>query len=231
MNWLLIGVGIVFLICMIVGYTKGFIKIVVSLAVMVGTIVFVTAAMPYVSETLKEYTPIDEMIRKECAVMMNIPEGAEGIEIPRRMQVEIMEAADLPLFLKKGLIENNNSEAYARLKVEKFQDYAAVYITDVIVKMVAFLLTFIIVTILARAIVFALDIVTALPILNGMNRLAGIAIGVVIAVIIVWIGFFVVTLMYNTSVGKECFVWIGESPFLTFLYEKNVIIKYVTKLY
>lgn len=257
MNWLLIIVGIIFLICMIVGYVRGFIKIIVSLAATIATVVLVIVMTPYVSKGIALVTPIDEMIQKKCTLAMkpdlkdidftgtplegvdlegagitmeDIEKQIGDVEIPRQKQVELLEASGLPKFLRDGLIENNNSEAYNRLNVSKFPEYVGAYLADVIIKMVAFLLTFIIVTIVVRAIIFALDIITALPVIKGLNRVAGIGIGILIAVIIVWIGFFAITLLYDTIIGKDCFMWIQESEFLTFLYNENIIMKFATKL-
>ena len=38
MNWLLIGVGVIFLIGMVIGYVRGFVKIIVSFGVTVATV-------------------------------------------------------------------------------------------------------------------------------------------------------------------------------------------------
>lgn len=236
MNWLLIGVGIVFAICMIVGYVRGFIKIIVSLATTVLTIVLVVVITPYTAKALKTLTPLDEMVKEKCVEIVTPDLGEielpdlNSVELPRQKQLELLETADLPEFFKEGLIENNNIEAYKRLAVSGFAEYVGAYLADIVVKMISFLVTFIIVTIVVRAIVFALDIVTALPVLNGFNRIAGILVGMAIAVIIVWIAFFVITLMYNTPLGRDCFVWIQENELLTFLYEKNVIMEFATKL-
>ena len=170
---------------------------------------------------------------------MMIPEGVDidiseipldKIELPRQKQMEILEKADIPEFLKKGLMENNNNEAYKQLGVSNFMDYIGAYVSDIIVKIISFLITFLVVTIFIRAIIFALDIITALPVINGLNRVAGIAVGGLIAVILVWIAFLIITLLYNSDIGKECFRCIENSEFLTFLYEKNVILDWVTKL-
>ena len=238
MNWLLIGVGIIFFICMVVGYAKGFIKIIVSLGTTIASIILVLFLTPYTSKMLVSLTPIDEMVKKKCISMMT-PEGVDidisqlpldKIELPRQKQIEILEKTDIPEFLKQGLIENNNNEAYKQLGVSNFVDYIGAYVSDIVVKIVSFLITFIIVTIFIRAIIFALDIITALPVINGLNRIAGMLVGVLIAVILIWVGFLIVTLLYSSDVGKECFKYIQDSKFLTFLYEKNVILEWVTKL-
>lgn len=238
MNWLLIGVGVIFFICMVVGYAKGFIKIIVSFGTTIASLILVIFLTPYTSKAIVSLTPIDEMIEKKCISMMT-PEGVDidisklpldKIELPRQKQIEILEKADIPEFLKKGLIENNNNEAYKQLGVSNFVDYIGAYVSGIIIKMISFLITFIVVTIFIRAIIFALDIITALPVINGLNRLAGMLVGVLIAVILVWIVFLVITLLYSNDIGRTCFKYIEESELLTFLYEKNVILEWVTKL-
>lgn len=238
MNWLLIGVGIIFFICMAIGYAKGFIKIIVSFGTTIASLALVIFLTPYTGKAIVAMTPIDEMVKEKCISMM-IPEGVDidiseipldKIELPRQKQMEILEKADIPEFLKKGLMENNNNEAYKQLGVSNFMDYIGAYVSDIIVKIISFLITFLVVTIFIRAIIFALDIITALPVINGLNRVAGIAVGGLIAVILVWIAFLIITLLYNSDIGRECFRCIENSEFLTFLYEKNVILDWVTKL-
>lgn len=257
MNWLLVGVGIIFLIGMIVGYVRGFIKIIVSFGVTVATVILVIAATPKVADVLKKYTPIDDMIQKKAVSMMTpdiseidlsgtelegvdletsgitmeeIKEKLGEIEIPRQKQIELLESADIPAVFKNGLLENNNNEAYKALNAATFPEYVGNYLADIIIKMVSFLLTFVIVTILVRAVIFALDIITSLPVIKGLNRFAGILVGALISLIVVWIGFFVITLIYDTTIGQECFRWIGESKLLTFLYDQNIILEFATKL-
>lgn len=238
MNWLLIGVGIIFFICMVVGYAKGFIKIIVSFGTTIASIILVIFLTPYTSKAIVSLTPIDEMVKKKCVSMMT-SEGVDvdisklpldKIELPRQKQMEILEKADIPEFLKRGLIENNNNEAYKQLGVSNFVDYIGAYVSDIIIKIISFLITFIVVTIFIRAIIFALDIIIALPVINGLNRIGGMLVGVLIAVVLVWVGFLIITLLYSSNVGKECFKYIEDSRLLTFLYEKNVILGWVTKL-
>ena len=97
-----------------------------------------------------------------------------------------------------------------------------------IINIVAFLITFVLISIILRAIVFALDIVSSLPGVGIVNRLAGGVIGMVGAMVIVWTLYIIITLMYTTTVGKELFQMIQENQFLTMLYEYNPIMKLAT---
>lgn len=65
-NWLLIMVGVIFIICMAVGYLRGFFRIALSLVSVVLTIVLMIVLNPYVAHALTKYTPISEMIETKC---------------------------------------------------------------------------------------------------------------------------------------------------------------------
>ena len=54
MNWLLIGVGVIFLIGMVIGYVRGFVKIIVSFGVTVATVILVITVTPQVADALKK---------------------------------------------------------------------------------------------------------------------------------------------------------------------------------
>lgn len=290
MNWLLIGAGVICLICVIVGYVRGFIKIAVSLAATIATLVLVFIVTPYVSKGICSFTPVDDMIQKKCIEALkieassvslskedlakagvtdkmlevagitedkltsgkltideikqygaisdalrkagitneDIEEEITTIEIPRQKQVEAIKKADIPPVFKELLLSNNNNEVYKRLDVSSFPEYIGAYIAKMVIGIISFLVTFVIIFIIVRSIIFALDIVADLPVLSGINRLAGAGIGLVTALIIIWLAFLVVTLLYTTGIGGECFELIGKSKMLTFLYNNNYILKLST---
>ncbi len=159
-----------------------------------------------------------------------LEETIENAEIPRDMQVAAIEKADLPESFKNLLSTNNNSEIYEELGVETFAQYVGEFLSKLIINVVAYLGTFILVTIILRAVVFALDIIDDLPVFGFVNHLAGGAAGVVCALVIVWVAFVAVTLLYVTPPGKEIYNAIQENGFLKMLYEYNPIMKLATKI-
>ncbi|MDE6956766.1 MAG: CvpA family protein [Lachnospiraceae bacterium] len=270
-NWLLIAAGIMILVCMIVGYIRGFIKIIVSAVATIATIILVIFLTPYVSKGIHAFTPLDDMIIKKCDDVMvtqvekasgelirnklseagiTLPEGLDlsqikledfGLskkdvseiikkaEIPREQQIAAIESANMPEVFREALISNNNQEVYDQLEVDTFGEYIGAYLAKIIIDMISFLLTFIIVTILVRVVVFALSIIADLPVLNGLNRIAGAGCGVIIGLIFIWIAFLVITLLYNFEFGKQCMEMIEDSKILNFLYENNIIMKTLMK--
>ena len=301
MNWLLITVGVIFLVSIIVGICRGAIKIAVSLATTIVTLVLVFFSTPYVAKAIEKYTPMDDVIKNQVISTManaavsqasgeesgglseesvrkvleaagvgedllsqygitiedivngniskedlaqygisgnvldgldsgqqTVEQAIEGAEIPREMQTQAIQQADLPNVFKSLLAVNNNSEIYQQLGVETFAQYVGSYLAKLIINIVAFLITFVLISIILRAIVFALDIVSSLPGVGIVNRLAGGVIGMVGAMVIVWTLYIIITLMYTTTVGKELFQMIQENQFLTMLYEYNPIMKLAT---
>lgn len=159
-----------------------------------------------------------------------VQEEIENAEIPRDMQVAAIEGADIPQIFKRLLSTNNNSEIYDELGAETFAQYVGSFLSKLIVNVVAFLCTFLIVTIILRAVIFALDVVSELPMLGIINRLAGGAVGILCALIIVWLIFVVVTLLYVTSFGKEMYELIQANEILKLIYEYNPVMQLATKM-
>lgn len=149
-------------------------------------------------------------------------------EIPKQTQIEAIEKAPLPDFLKDLLLSNNNQEVYDSLGVTTFAEYISTYVTKLIIDILAFLVTFLVVTIVVRAIVFALDFVNDLPLLGILNRLAGAGVGIVIVCIIVNFLFLGIMLLYPTAIGQTMAGMIEENAFLTFLNEHNYVLKMAT---
>lgn len=69
-NWLLIIVGVIFLISIVAGYVRGLLKIRIQVPLAtVLSIVLVMFLAPYVSDALIKWTPADEMIEEKCMEM------------------------------------------------------------------------------------------------------------------------------------------------------------------
>lgn len=157
-------------------------------------------------------------------------EALQDIEIPRDMQIAAIESADIPQVFKNILLTNNNSKIYDKLGVTSFASYVAKYMAQLVVNIVAFMLTLIVVTIVLRAVIFSLNVIADLPVFGFMNRLAGGVMGVIGVLIIVWAAFVIITVMYTTEIGREMFDMIQSNSMLSVIYEYNPIMKLATTL-
>lgn len=238
-NKLLIVVALIFLISAVVGIVRGFVKIVASFAATIAIIVVVTLASPFVSNAIMKFTPIEEAVQKKCAEVLlgNRSEEEEqesdqketSKEYTREEQISLLENTNLPELFRQMLLENNNDEIYQALGVTTFTDYVGSYLAKLLSNIAAFLLTLIVVTVIVRTILYMLGIISDLPVIGGINRLAGGVLGFGSGLLIVWIVLIAITLMYDTNLGKMCLEDIENSKFLTFLYDNNILLNFITK--
>lgn len=149
----------------------------------------------------------------------------ENVDIPKELQETAIKSADIPEIFKTLLLKNNTEAMYKELGVTTFTQYVGAYLARMIVNVIAFLITFIIVTLILRAIIFALDVVTELPVLGCLNRIAGAGLGIVIALIIVWVIFIIFTLLYTTTIGRSVYAMIQDNTWLKLIYDYNPLMK------
>ena len=233
MNILLLIVSIIFLLSVLIGYKKGFIKILTSLVATLVCIVLVIFISPSVSSWIQESTSLRETVQDKCVTLLlpdtTTKEEALQANVSRDDQISMIEGAELPEIFRQMLLENNNSEVYTALGVQTFGEYIGAYVAKVIADILAFLITFIAAFVVVRIVIGMLGIVDKLPLIGGANHLLGGAIGAGMGILIIWILFILITLLYNTSLGAACLANIAESEILTKLYESNWLMNHITK--
>ncbi len=224
MNWLF-WVVVAFIVYHVIdGLRRGFIRKVVSALSLVVTLALVTYLTPQITTFIQEHTSLHENLQEKCSELFLNEEYNEDVKTDQVLMIENM---DLPENIKEMLLENNNTEAYNLLEVSGFHDYVGAYLANMIINALAYLISFVVIWTAIRAILLALDVVTMLPILHGINKLAGGVLGIVYGVVLVWIAFLLVTILCNGDLGRQFFALIRENPFLLFLYNQNVIMKIV----
>lgn len=238
MNIMLIVVAFIFLLCMLDGLKRGFIKIVASLAATLITIVVVIFLTPYVSSVLGKVLPVESMIETTCMEVL-FPESEmeksqlmamiPTLELPRETQISLVENSNLPEVFQEFILENNNSEIYENLGVTNFGEYLIKFFAKIIINVLSFLLTLLAVTIVLRTIIYMLGIITDLPVIGGVNRIAGGALGLAKGLVIVWVVFAVLTLMYDSAFGTMCLQSIEENEWLKLIYDNNILLNIMMK--
>lgn len=225
-NLLLTGVLIFMALCMLNGYRKGLLKILLSMAAMAATIAIVTFLNPYVSRFLMENTGMyDTLLESTTELVTDIFENQ--IEIPvntRTDEVFAIDHLELPKVIRDKLIEDNNSVVYEALGVRGFEEYVSSYLACMILNMVSFVGTLVIAGFLVKVVFFMADIIEKLPGIKGMNKLAGTAVGFLQGIIILWIGCLVVTAAGATETGQEILALIQDSVVLSFIYNNNCLL-------
>lgn len=223
-NWLELAVGIFLISMVLYGHYKGFIRLAVSMVALIATLVIVNTAMPQVSVFLKEKTPVMTWIEQGVAKVSGFDEAEESseLEMPAEQRLAI-ERLNLPKELKDLLIENNNTEIYQALGVEVFTDYIGNYLANLILNLVGFLLLFAVVYLVIHLLMKWLDVMAKLPILSGLNKLAGAALGGLQGLFYLWLAGLVITACSGMGAASALLIQIEASPWLSFLYHYNLV--------
>lgn len=245
MDWVVIVVGLILFLGLLIGIYRGALRIAVTLVTTLLSIAIAVFAMPYAVDFVVDKTPLDDIIEEDIVGTMEdaIYElaleaaGVEGEEsdaleavpadeeLTRDMQIKAIEDSDLPAVFKNLLTTNNNNEIYSELGVESFVEYSGAFLSKMFVQIIVFLGLFLFVTLLIRAIVFALDVVNDIPVFGLLNRLAGGAVGMAASLFVIWFLFVVVTLLYTTDIGKDIYNSIQANGVTKLIYEFNPLLK------
>lgn len=222
MGWLLILVIAILAVTAFFGYRKGMLKIVLSMLSIVVTLAAVCIVTPILSNVVKNHTQVYEKLYDK------VEEGLHADEIfAEGSEQDIIDNIGLPKVIKELLLENNNVEKYAQLGVTTFTGYIVSSVTDVIFNTIIFVVSFVVVFIVVKIVFSLINLISKLPVINQVNKLAGILAGLVEGVVVVWIFFAVVTMLGSTEFGRSVFEQVNANGFLAFLYNNNLIMKYL----
>ena len=281
MNILEILIIILTVLLALSGFRKGFVRKLASMVSLVLSLVLVSIFLPYITDFLKEKTPVYDYIVEHCedAVAVQAQNlltrtsadgnsdgssdgnsdgssdgasdessdgssngssgGASGEAVDKEAlantsfgridQMEIIENLPIPQMLKDMLLDYNNEEGYEQLQVTRFLDYVSAFIASVILNVVAFILSVIIVQIFLWLVINMLDLLANVPVIRVVNRLAGLALGLLEALFFIWLFFLVLSMLSATDVGMFLMSMVQESEFLGELYDSNLFLTIVLR--
>lgn len=224
MNWLLIVVIAVLVLSVIIGYKKGLIKQVLSIVSVVVTMIAVCLLTPLISGFIKGHTGIYDKLYANVGNQLHISGITAGSE------EEFIEKANLPRVIKDLLFADENVERYVEMGVTGFAEYVTGSVTDVIFNAVVFMISFAVVFIIVKIVFAAVNLIGKLPGIKQVNKTAGILVGLVEGLIVVWILFAVATMLGSTQFGRNVFEQVNSNAFLSFLYNNNLILRYLVSV-
>lgn len=230
MNWLLIIVIAILLGCVIEGCYKGFVRVAFSLLAMIVTLVFVTAATPHLTIWLEENTTWDETITEKCLEHVRST-SEEQVNDHIQEQVEQQgEAAEqsglsLPEKWLDQLADSGSNAVNDIMEQSGIQETIAQNLAHFIMTGISFFIALIFISLVLHLIIRALDLVTKLPVIKHVNRTLGLLVGAVKGLLVVWVLLYLISLTCTSSFGMRMLDDVNQSPFLTLLYEHNVLMQ------
>lgn len=124
-------------------------------------------------------------------------------------------------------IEGSDLELLDALRVLGMENAASGYLADEILRWAAFMIALLLAGVLIRGIVFSLGIVSHLPILHGLNKTAGLLLGLGEGVVLLWIFFIVITVCASTRGGAQFLKMTAQSGILSWLYHNNLLLQWL----
>lgn len=206
------------------GYLRGLVRVLFSLVAVFVTIVLATAISPYVAHFLQTQTPLYHTVEEKCVDYLQsaVEDGIQqetqvqgdgtvfGIKIPEELQ---------ELFAENAAVQAGNGVAEYAGIYEK----AGEFVAGQVVQRLAWVLSFVVILASLSVIVHVLDILAKLPVLKNINRLGGLAVGLLEGLIVVWILFLAVFLCQGTELGREMMDTIQGNAILKFINDNNIL--------
>lgn len=230
MNWLLIVLLIVTILSAIAGYYRGFVRTALSMVFLILVLTVSGWISPYVGSALEEHTQITENIHNACRDMVAdaLEKQTDGITSGNiAEQQEILNAVGLPGELLGSVFSSEPVQTGQENAVEELADRTADVLTDLAVDAVVFVISFAAAWIVVSLIRRAADLFAELPVIGFVNRIFGGLLGIVRALIWIWLFFLVLTIFAGTEWGSFCMKAVQEDSILLFLYHNNLVLKFL----
>jgi uncharacterized membrane protein required for colicin V production len=226
MNILVLVVIGILLLFTFLGYKAGLIKTVFSICSMIVALVLTLLISPQLSKALQANDKIVGYFSEKVESALDLDKVDDSISD----KLSGIDKLPIPDSMKESLRKNDNSEAYDILGVSNSTEYISYSMACMIINALSFAITFLILLIGLRVLCLVLDIISKLPVLHQINKLAGLIAGVVRGMIVIWLLCIVLTMFSGSELGKSCYEMINESAFLGFIYNNNFILRFVVDI-
>lgn len=217
-NLIVIITLIIIGVCAFLGYTKGFLKMALSLVAFIAATILVNFIAPYISVFLEQSTPVYDMVREHCIESYQL-ETVDSME----SALEDYPMADylIQMFEKSG--GSNVVQEYG----EKAGEFIADMLAQMIIRTASYVIAIVIVMIGFWVLFIALDIVGRIPVIKGINKFAGLAAGLLEGVVVVWIVYLVILMCSGYDWSKTAMEMIYQNEITKFLYNSNIILRII----
>ena len=142
-------------------------------------------------------------------------------------QTTFIRQLPVPQFLQNIMLKFNNKEGYRSLGAASFSDYVAGFVANILLNLAAFIVTLVISWVIVRLIIGGLHLFSRMPVIHFADRLGGVLMGLIQALVVTWILFTLVALFSGTTVGKAMLDMIERDALLRLIYESNIFLRMI----
>ena len=219
MNWLTIVCIVVLAGCVIWGWCKGFIKMMIH---------FLAVALALALAAML-CQPLAKMVAKQESVMTRVKDnvrdtlGLDKLADKAKLTNDDIEKLKVPEVVKRQLKDYNSEDGFKLFDAENAADYIAGVVANIIIRAACFVILFFVLLAVIYLIGIGLNLISKLPGLNTINRVTGALVGMFIGAVLILMFFTAVTALSNTGFGESCQEAISENKVLDTVYNNNII--------
>lgn len=197
MNLLEIIVIITMVLCVVIGYCRGFLKTVYSIAAWIFILVCVSLITPYLTNFLEEHTGLKDSIQEKCADYME----------------SISDSEELPI---GGLLAESG-----------VYDELAGQMGHFMIEGISFFVVMLIIGVVTFSVSHTLSFVSKIPLIQGPDKILGAVFGGLKGLVFVWLMFYIISVSAVSEFGAKYMGYIDDSVLLTFLYDHNILVEMI----
>ena len=218
-NYLLVIFGIILLISIIRGATKGMLRIVFGIVAWVILILFVNYGSTYVHDYINVNTQIPVVVQEKINERLH-----DKYTLSEEEQAGTGE--DAVLFSVPARIRNKVMET-VRNSVEETITLIALELTDAAIKGISTIICVVAGILLLIIIDKLLKLIGLVPGIHGFNRTLGIVAGLLEGLLIIWLLMYIADCFPTTTYGEFIHEYTESSQILLVLKETNIIARII----
>ena len=212
MNWLRYVLLAVCILSALAGYQKGLVRTVLSMV----SLILVTGLAIWMNPYVTQY------VEKKCLETFENNEFLSGEN--QDVQKKWLESMGVPEELVNQILGSGAVREYQEEQLHSLASYAAKAVSEKIMKGIAFFLTLVLAVGFVTIAVKIVELIAEIPGISFLNRMGGAGLGVVRAVLWIWIFFAVVYCFQATHWGNVCMKQIQGDMALAWIRENNPVL-------
>lgn len=212
---------LIFVISIFIAYIRGLSSVIYQLASWIITIILIFVLCRPITNVIIDRTSLDENISE--SIQVNLEENfGDDLEEGNTIDEEDSNISNSVINLINGYIEEAKEEGS-----ENITRYVSDEISYIVVSAIVILGIFIFARVVSLLLKFVLEVIVSLPIFGTVNKIGGIAYGVIRAFLIVYIVLAIISLLSPTLANTEIISMIKSSHIGSIFYNDNVILNFI----
>lgn len=214
---------LIFVSSIAIAYVRGLSSVIYQLASWIITIILIFVLCRPITNVIIDNTTLDENISEKIQINLEDNFG-ENLEEGTSISEEDSNISNSVIDLINGYISEANEKG-----TENIAKYVSDEISYIAVSAIVILGIFIFARVISLILKFVLDVIVSLPVFGTVNKVGGIAYGVIRAFLIIYIVLAIISLLSPTLANTGLILAIKSSHIGSIFYNDNIILNFLQK--